>query len=192
MQNEILEKPSKAKRQVKPFIIRKSQHGGAAEGSNFNATVTGHADASKYNKTAKGAQNDEEPSLLTDEQKEQLQPKEVKVVNPWIHEQTHQEYLENVKGLPARHANVIKKHKSVVKEKTFLPIVENTTLKDQAAKEAAEILDAEYKIFNEDSNMSHVKALTRYDTWDRDRSVEEWLEWCKARPDQPHALSPVF
>mmetsp|Transcript_28833 Transcript_28833/g.20868 ORF Transcript_28833/g.20868 Transcript_28833/m.20868 type:complete len:127 (-) Transcript_28833:357-737(-) len=65
-------------------------------------------------------------------------------------------------------------------------------MKDQAAKEAAEILDSEYKIFNEDPNMSHVKALTRYDTWDRDRSVEQWLEWCNARPDQPHALSPVF
>ena len=49
-----------------------------------------------------------------------LHLKNVKVVNPWIHEQTHQEYLENVKGLPARHANVVRKHNTVVREKTFL------------------------------------------------------------------------
>jgi hypothetical protein len=45
-----------------------------------------------------------------------LQPKKTKIVNPWIHEQTHHEYLENIIGLPARHANVIRKHKFVVKE----------------------------------------------------------------------------
>ena len=45
-----------------------------------------------------------EPSLLTEEEQEQLKPQEVKVDNPWIYEQTHQEYLNNIKGLPARHA----------------------------------------------------------------------------------------
>lgn len=50
------------------------------------------------------------PSLLTEEEQEALRPKDVKVDNPWIYEQTHQEYLENIKGLPARHANVIKVH----------------------------------------------------------------------------------
>ena len=36
-------------------------------------------------------------SLLTAEEQEALQPKEIKVVNPWIHEATHKEYLESVK-----------------------------------------------------------------------------------------------
>ena len=33
---------------------------------------------------------------LTPEELSALQPKKTKVVNPWIHEQTHQEYLENI------------------------------------------------------------------------------------------------
>ena len=36
------------------------------------------------------------------------------------------------------------------------------------------------------------KALTRYDTWDQDRTVEEWLHYCEMRPDQPHAISPCY
>jgi hypothetical protein len=36
-------------------------------------------------------------SLLTAEEQEALQPKEIKVVNPWIHDATHKEYLESVK-----------------------------------------------------------------------------------------------
>lgn len=36
------------------------------------------------------------------------------------------------------------------------------------------------------------KALTRYDTWDQDRTIEEWLRYCEMRPDQPHAISPCF
>jgi hypothetical protein len=39
----------------------------------------------------------QEHSLLTAEEREALQPKEIKVVNPWIHEATHKEYLEAVK-----------------------------------------------------------------------------------------------
>jgi hypothetical protein len=58
-------------------------------------------------------EGEKEPSLLTEEEQEALKPTEVKVENPWIYEQTHQEYLENIKGLPARHANVIKKHNEV-------------------------------------------------------------------------------
>jgi hypothetical protein len=34
---------------------------------------------------------------LTAEEQEALQPKEIKVVNPWIHDATHKEYLESVK-----------------------------------------------------------------------------------------------
>lgn len=40
--------------------------------------------------------------------------------------------------------------------------------------------------------MPGTKVLTRYDTWDDDRTIEQWVEHCQARPDQPHALSPVF
>lgn len=39
----------------------------------------------------------ERASLLTAEEQEALQPKEIKVVNPWIHDATHKEYLESVK-----------------------------------------------------------------------------------------------
>lgn len=39
----------------------------------------------------------EPTSMLTAEEQEALQPKEIKVVNPWIHQATHKEYLENVK-----------------------------------------------------------------------------------------------
>jgi peptide methionine sulfoxide reductase MsrA len=35
-------------------------------------------------------------SSLTEDQLNKLLPQEVKVVNPWIHDQTHQEYLEKV------------------------------------------------------------------------------------------------
>lgn len=38
-----------------------------------------------------------ENSLLTKEEQEALKPKQVKVENPWIYQQTHQEYLDNIK-----------------------------------------------------------------------------------------------
>lgn len=43
--------------------------------------------------------------------------------------------------------------------------------KDQATQEALKILDKEYEIFN-DPNLPNIKALTRYDTWNEDRTVE--------------------
>lgn len=55
----------------------------------------------------------QEKSLLTAEEEQALKPKEVSVENPWIYEQTHKEYLDNIKGLPARHAKVIDKHHDV-------------------------------------------------------------------------------
>ena len=36
-----------------------------------------------------GVSNNHGPSLLTEEENEALKPKEVKVENPWIYEQTH-------------------------------------------------------------------------------------------------------
>lgn len=139
---------------------------------------------------AANAQN----SSLTEEQLNKLLPQEVKVVNPWIHDQTHQEYLEKVTGLPARHANLIKKHKNVVKETTFLPKddeEEKIREKDRQTKEAVAILDKEYEIFR-DPSMPGIKVLTRYDTWEQDRTVQQWLDYCAKRPDQPHALSPMY
>ena len=84
--------------------------------------------------------------------------------------------------MPARHANVIKKHKFVVKETTFIPKAESNLDKDKATKEALAILDKEYEIFN-DPSMLPVKSLPRYDTCDQDRTVEEWLEHCNKFPD---------
>ena len=43
---------------------------------------------------------EEQPSNLTAEEEEMLRPRELKVVNPLIHEATHQEFLENVKVRP--------------------------------------------------------------------------------------------
>ena len=42
---------------------------------------------------------------------------------------------------------------------------------DQIATEAIAILDREYEIF-QDVNAPPEKALTRYDTWDQDRTIE--------------------
>lgn len=48
------------------------------------------------------------------------------------------------------------------------------------------------EIFNGGPNLPSVKTLTRYDTWEEDKAIEQWIEYCQARPDRPHALSPVF
>ncbi len=40
--------------------------------------------------------------------------------------------------------------------------------------------------------MPGVKSLTRYDTWEEEKTIEQWLEFCQARAGVPHALSPVF
>ena len=53
------------------------------------------------------------------------------------------------------------------------------------------ILEKEYEIFS-DPNLPGIKALTRYDTWEEDKNIEEWLDFCAARNNVPHALSPVF
>lgn len=78
-----------------------------------------------------------------------------------------------------------------MKETTFLPKEENNFDKDKATREALAILAKEYEIFN-DPNMLPVKALPRYDCWDTDRTVEEWLEHCREHGDVFHGVSPVF
>jgi len=65
--------------------------------------------------------------------------------------------------------------------KTFLPKVEEVVDQVKETKEALTLLDKEYDIFK-DPNMPGVKVLTRYDTSDEDRSVEQWIEHCQARP----------
>jgi hypothetical protein len=40
--------------------------------------------------------------------------------------------------------------------------------------------------------MLPVKALPRYDCWEVDRTVEEWLEHCREHPDVFHGVSPIF
>lgn len=111
--------------------------------------------------------------------------------NPWIKEQTNKQYLTQIKGLPARHVNVYNAHKNVKNEQQFTGEEARAEDPDQASVEAKAILDREYEIF-EDASAPPEKALTRYDTWDQDRSVAEWLRYCEMRPDQPHALSPCF
>jgi hypothetical protein len=149
----------------------------AADVSKSNYAGEGTADGNNG-----GNEGDEQPSRVSAEENEGLQPKEVKVVNPWIHEATHKEYLEGVKGLPARHANVIKKHKNVIREKTFLDEADTNGSKDQATQEALKILEKEYEIFS-DPSLPGTKVLTRYDTWDDDKTIEQWVEHCQARPD---------
>jgi len=77
-----------------------------------------------------------------------------------------------VKGLPARHANVIKKHKNVIREKAFLEEIITEADKDKATQEALKILEKEYEIFNGDPNLASVKTLTRYDAWEEDKTTE--------------------
>jgi len=40
--------------------------------------------------------------------------------------------------------------------------------------------------------MSGIKVLTRYDTWDEDKTIQEWVDDCLSKPNQAHALSPVY
>lgn len=188
MQNEVLDKPTKKKRQMKPFSIRKIPHPNGQQ-SKFGSPQNGYDSNVSQMNGMNGSMASQgmgiaqapppmEQSLLTEEENDALKPKEVKVENPWIYEQTHQEYLDNIKGLPARHANVIKKHHDVQKETTFLEKVVVGIDKDEATKEAIALLDKEYEIFNDSGNMPGVKVLTRYDTWDEDKSVEDWVEHC--------------
>jgi hypothetical protein len=166
---------------MKPFTIRKAVAAQPSRQGMMDAT--GEMSSSKYATGGDRMQSSmmsgaggfsqadgmqQEHTNLTEEELEALKPQEIRVVNPWIHEHTHKEYLENITGLPARHANLIKKHKTVVKETTFLPKDDEEQKireKDIATKEAVAILEKEYEIFR-DPKMPGVKVLTRYDTWE--------------------------
>ena len=68
-----------------------------------------------------------------------------------------------------------------MKEQTFLHKAEVGIDKDVATKEAITLLDKEYEIFNP-QNMPGVKVLTRYDCWDEEKSIEQWIEECQNSP----------
>lgn len=53
------------------------------------------------------------------------------------------------------------------------------------------MLDDENKIFS-DPNLPSTRALQRFDTWDEEKEVEQWLNIFKTKPDEPHGLSPVY
>lgn len=93
--------------------------------------------------------------------------------------------------MPARHVNVYNAHKHVKNEQKFGADESKNADPDQQSIEAKAILDREYDIF-QDASAPPEKALTRYDTWDQDRTVDQWLRYCEMRPDQPHAISPCF
>lgn len=78
-----------------------------------------------------------------------------------------------------------------MRERTFLNEDAPNAQKDQATQEALKILEKEYEIFT-DPHLPSTRALTRFDTWDEDRTPDDWIKWCDARPGRSHALSPVF
>ena len=73
-------------------------------------------------------------------------------------------------------------HKHVKDESKFQIAEPKNPNPDQQAIEAKAILDREYDIF-QDPMAPPEKALTRYDTWDQDRTIEQWLRYCEMRPD---------
>ncbi|PCI27097.1 hypothetical protein COB52_05360 [Candidatus Kaiserbacteria bacterium] len=79
---------------------------------------------------------------------------------------------------------------NVQREKTFIHEHE-TTNTDAQTNEGLKLLEGEYEIFS-DPNLPSTKALTRFDTWDEEKSITEWLDYCHNRPMEAHALSPVF
>jgi hypothetical protein len=79
----------------------------------------------------------------------------------------------------------------VQKDQTFLHKAETGIDKDLATKEAIALLEKEYEIFNT-PDMPGVKVLTRYDCWDEEKSIEEWMEEFKSNPGQAHGLSPIY
>ena len=103
---------------MKQFSIHKvnkpvmRRQGGGAESANEEGEVSskqyqtggvlgsdGEVDAAEMTAGPGGNSSNQymQASLLTAEEQEALQPKEIKVVNPWIHDATHKEYLESVK-----------------------------------------------------------------------------------------------
>ncbi len=98
---------------MKPFTIRKAtqpgkgvpvvHHDAAYPGSKY-ATAPVERGEDRFGNGVDGAPQDPNAQEfpfgdipnLTQEEAAELLPRKTKVVNPWIYEQTHQEYLENI------------------------------------------------------------------------------------------------
>lgn len=83
---------------MKPFTIRKAVVPGqgqrqqeASADAKFGVDETADREVQSQLQSAHPLN-----SNLTEEELDLLKPKTVQVVNPWIHEQTHKEYLENI------------------------------------------------------------------------------------------------
>jgi hypothetical protein len=74
---------------------------GRTKQGNMDSAADEVADVSRYGADGgngtMGGYNRNDASMLSADEQDALHRKEVKVVNPWIHEATHKEYLENVK-----------------------------------------------------------------------------------------------
>ena len=95
---------------MKPFTIRKAAapargRPAGGETSNEAAKYATAPQGDRQNMSASGILDGEESaghypkqdvSNLSKEELEALQPKGLRVVNPWIHEQTHKQYLTNI------------------------------------------------------------------------------------------------
>ena len=114
----------------------------------------------------------------------------MKVVNPWIYEATHRDYLEQVKGLPARHATLIEKHKKVMREKTFLHDHDAAPASKPDEAEGRRVLEHEYDL-HAAADLPPVRNIMRFDVWGGDKTPEEWVAHCAAK-DGPHGYSPVY
>lgn len=53
------------------------------------------------------------------------------------------------------------------------------------------LLAQDFEIFT-DPNLPSTRQLSRFDTWDEEKTVEEWFEIFNSKPDQAHGLSPIY
>lgn len=81
----------------KPVLVGKYRTGTGGADEVVDDSKVGADGLVDTNGAGHGYTGEEQPSLLSVEEQQALQPKEIKVVNPWIHEATHKEYLESVK-----------------------------------------------------------------------------------------------
>jgi hypothetical protein len=90
---------------VKPFTIRKAVVQGQRSQPGMGNSMGQHSGYDNGMQDSMMASGDQQQAIadahmqassLTEDQLNKLLPQEVKVVNPWIHDQTHQEYLEKI------------------------------------------------------------------------------------------------
>jgi len=100
----------------------------------------------------------------------------IKIENPLIMN-IDKEYLEKVKGYPARSLRVIEKHKHVIFPKKY----------DEIKKDKVEIIPT----LTEDIMSFKSKNLIHFDCWEDELTPEEWIERYKNNKND-HALTPVY